>query len=265
VEVSLSAHGVFYAYVPGQPVLRGVTISLGHGETTFLLGPNGGGKTTLVECLSGIRTPSGGEITVDGEPISLLSPRERARRIGYVPQFHEIAFSYTVWDMVLMGRAPYVPWLGQPGRDDEAAAAQALEALGLGPLRGRPYFTLSGGERRLALVARGLAQGARYLLLDEPDAHLDPANQHRVLTAVRDLAAGGLGVVATSHNPNNALLYGDRVAVLAQGELLLVGSPAAVLTEEMLSQAYGIPFQVIRQDGAPRAVVPVVGVEARPT
>ncbi|MFH1609046.1 MAG: ABC transporter ATP-binding protein [Candidatus Bipolaricaulota bacterium] len=262
MAVSLSAHGVSYAYVPGRPVLRGVSVSLEAGETAFLLGPNGGGKTTLIECLSGIRAPGGGEITVDGEPILVLPPRERARRIGYVPQFHEIAFSYTVWDMVLMGRAPYVPWLGRPGRDDEAAAARALEALGLGPLRGRPYFTLSGGERRLALVARGLAQGARYLLLDEPDAHLDPANQHRVLTAVRELAAGGLGVAASSHNPNNALLYGDRVAVLAQGELLTVGAPASVLTKELLSQAYGIPFRVITDRDGPVAILPQVAASA---
>ncbi len=252
----LWAKAVGYAYVPGKPVLRGISLEVGSGEALFLLGPNGSGKTTFLDCLGGLRRPVEGEVGLDGRPLSALSPRARARAIAYVPQFHEPPFNFTAWEVVLMGRAPYVRLLSQPGARDRQAADRALQTLGLSALRGRPYYTLSGGERRLVVVARGLAQGASFLLLDEPDAHLDPANQHRVLRAVGELLGTGLGVVVTSHSPNNALLYGSRVALFAQGRLLAVGSPGEVVTPPLLEQAYGIPF-VLVGDG-PRAVLPAL-------
>ncbi|MCX7750026.1 MAG: ABC transporter ATP-binding protein [Candidatus Bipolaricaulota bacterium] len=252
----LWARGVGYAYVRGKPVLQGITLEVRAGEILFLLGPNGSGKTTLLDLLGGLRLPGEGEVALDGRPLSALSPRARARAIASVPQFHEPPFNFTAWEVVLMGRAPYVRLLGQPGPRDRAAADRALEALGLTGLRDRPYYTLSGGERRLVVVARGLAQGASFLLLDEPDAHLDPANQHRVLRAVGGLVEGGLGVVATSHSPNNALLYAHRVALLAVGRLLSVGSPPEVVTPDLLQNAYGIPFVLVGD--APRAVLPAL-------
>lgn len=252
----ITARGITYAYVPGRPVLRGVGFALAPREAVFVLGANGSGKTTLIECLCGVRAPQAGVVEVGGHSLFELSPRQRARLIGYVPQFQEVVFTFTAWDMVLLGRAPHVGWLRAPSREDSEAAAQALNLLGIWDLRARPITTLSGGERRLVLIARGLAQGGRYLFLDEPDANLDPANQHRVLHMVQSLVREGLGLVVSSHNPNNALLYGSRVLVLANGKTLSEGPPASALSAETLALAYGIPFQVVGDDHGPRAVLP---------
>jgi iron complex transport system ATP-binding protein len=255
----LLARDLTYAYVPGRPVLRGITLEIRFGETAFLLGPNGSGKTTFLDCIGGLRSPGGGEVLLDERPLSSFSVRDRARRVGYVPQFHEPPFNFTAWEVVLMGRAPYVRWLSEPRAKDRAAADDALGVLGLQGFRDRPYYTLSGGERRLVLVARGLAQGASFLLLDEPDAHLDPANQHRVLRAVEGVVADGLGVAITSHSPNNALLYADRVALFAQGQIIAQGAPADVVSPTLLEQAYGIPFVMVGDGDGPRAVLPALG------
>lgn len=260
--MTLVAQDLVYAYVPGRPVLRRVTFELCSGETAFLLGPNGSGKTTFLDCLGGLRAPAGGEVRLGEWPLRSLSARQRAQLVGYVPQFHEPPFNFTVWEVVLMGRAPYVRWLSGPGAKDRRAADEALAELGLEAFRNRPYYTLSGGERRLVLVARGLAQGAAFLLLDEPDAHLDPANQHRVLLAVQEVVAEGLGAGVTSHSPNNALLYADRVALFSAGEILAQGVPAVVVAPPLLERAYGIPFISVGDGDGPRAVLPA---DQRPT
>jgi len=256
--VRLHAQNLVFAYVAEHPVLQGISLEVRSGETAFLLGPNGSGKTTFLDCLGGLRAPQGGTVSLDGRSLAAFSPRERARAVGYVPQFHEPPFNFTAWEVVLMGRAPYVRWLSQPGARDRSAADAALAELGLEEFRNRPYYTLSGGERRLVLVARGLAQGASFLLLDEPDAHLDPANQHRVLRATGELVRGGLGVVVTSHSPNNALLYADRVALFARGQVLALGDPHDVVAPQPLEQAYGIPFVVVGAGDGPRAVLPAI-------
>ncbi|GAB4311200.1 MAG: ABC transporter ATP-binding protein [Candidatus Bipolaricaulota bacterium] len=254
----LRAQDLVYAYVPGRPVLQGITLELRSGETTFLLGPNGSGKTTFLDLIGGLRAPLDGKVLLDERPLASFSPRERAQLVGYVPQFHEPPFNFTAWEVVLMGRAPYVRWLSQPKERDRRAADAALTVLALAPFRDRPYYTLSGGERRLVLVARGLAQGAAFLLLDEPDAHLDPANQHRVLLAVQEVVGEGLGAGITSHSPNNALLYADRVALFSAGEVLAQGVPAAVVAPPLLERAYGIPFVSVGDGDGPRAVLPAL-------
>ncbi len=256
--MSLVGEGITYAYVPNRFVLADVSLVVEPGNTLFLLGANGSGKTTLLECLCGVRSPQLGEITVDGVAFSTLSSRERAKRIAYVPQFPEAAFAYTVEEMVLFGRAPHVGPFGRPTKKDYEKVEEALALVGLEGLRARPITTLSGGERRLVLIARGLAQEAPYLLLDEPDAHLDPANQHRVLSMVQALAEKGLGVVATTHNPNSALLYGHKVLLLRAGKTLAEGDPRHVLSPEILTEAYGISFQVLANGAGTKAFLPRV-------
>lgn len=226
------------------------------GEILFLLGANGSGKTTLLECLCGVRVPQQGTVLLDGRELLRLSARDRAKHVAYVPQFPETAFSYTVEEMVLFGRAPHVGPFGRPGRRDWERAYRTLALVGLDGLSRRPITTLSGGEKRLALIARGIAQEAPYLLLDEPDAHLDPANQHRVLSVIRALVKEGLGVVATTHNPNSALLYGDEAVLLRAGKVLARGQPSCALTAEALAEAYGIPFRVLWDGQGPPAVLP---------
>ncbi|MCA9977920.1 MAG: ATP-binding cassette domain-containing protein, partial [Anaerolineales bacterium] len=148
-------------------------------------------------------------------------------------------------EMVLMGRAPHLSLFGAPSAADRAIADEALESVGLQDLRERPYTEISGGERQLTLIARGLAQKCDVLLMDEPSAHLDLSNQHRVLEMVDQLARQGLSFIISSHAPNNALNYADRVLLLHRGRVLAYGPPQETLTESLLSTAYGMRTEVI--------------------
>ncbi|HAF71377.1 MAG: Fe(3+)-transporting ATPase [Acetothermia bacterium 64_32] len=255
----LAAAGLSYAYTPGSPVLNRVSLEVGEGDVLFLLGPNGSGKTTLLECLCGLRRPQTGRVLLGGEDLYGLPARERAKHVGYVPQIHRPVFGFRVIEVVLMGRAPHLGPFSSPRGPDFKAAWQALEAVGLSELARRPYTELSGGEMRLVFIARGLAQGARFLLLDEPDAHLDPNNQHEVLKLVRGLATEGLSPVVSSHNPNNALFYATRAALLREGELLSLGAPEAVLTPKALGRVYGMGFRLLVGEDGARALIPAQG------
>lgn len=254
--MNLSAQSITYAYTPGIDVLRDVSLKVRRGEILFLLGANGSGKTTLVECLTGIRTPQSGQVLIDGQRLDRLSPSERARRIGLVPQIHEPVFSFTVADVVLMGRAPHLGLFARPSRHDLLEVRRALESVGLWSLRRRPYTQTSGGERQLALIARGLAQGATCLLMDEPAAHLDPHHQHEVFQVVRRLASQEFAFVITSHHPNNALLYATSVVLLIDGATVVQAPPDQAITEGNLEAVYGLPFELVRGHNGSRAVLP---------
>ena len=256
--MKLKADSITYAYTRGLDVLSNVTVSVDEGEVLFVLGANGSGKSTLLDCLAGLRAPRRGRVLLDGTSIDRISLRERAKRVGLVPQIHEPVFEYTVGDVVLMGRAPHLGLFARPGRRDAAAVESALDAVGLAGLRGRIYTEISGGERQLALIARGLAQGAACLLMDEPAAHLDPHHQHRVFATVARLAKDGFSFVVTSHQPNNALLYGERAAFLIDGRVGALGPPADVVTEEALFDAYGIGFELLQGKSGSRAILPRV-------
>lgn len=256
MEMSLSATDLSYSYIPGTLALRDVTLSLEERGVTFILGGNGSGKTTLIQCLCGIRSPNSGSVQIDGKDLRMIHPLQRARSIGFVPQIHEPVFTYSVYQVVLMGRAPYLGPFSAPQKEDHARVAAALEALDLWELRDRSYTAISGGEQRLTLIARGLTQGAKYLLMDEPDAHLDPRHQHDVFTRIVDLSPEGFTFAISSHSPNNALLYGKRVALLAAGQLLAQGSPQEIIAPKLLQEAYGLEFETISDASGLRAVLP---------
>ncbi len=180
------------------------------GEAVALLGPNGGGKTTLLKTLLGLLLAVSGEALLDGEPLLVLPVAERARRLAYVPQAHAGAFAFTALEMVTMGRTARGGLLGRPGPRDLAVARAMLDQMGVGHLGDRPYTMVSGGERQLMFVARALAQEPRYVVLDEPTASLDFGNQGLVMRRIRELAATGLGVLFTTHDPNQALRHKRR-------------------------------------------------------
>ena len=243
---TLRATGLTFAYVPGTPVVQDVSLEVGAGEVLFLLGHNGSGKTSMLGCLSGVRRASSGRVLLDDADVYAMQPAERARRIGMIPQLHVAAFAYGVLEVVLMGRAPHLTMFSVPSKEDHAIALDALERVGLADYRERRYTELSGGERQLVMVARGLAQRCDVLLMDEPDAHLDPRNQFRVLEVVSDLARQqGLSFVVSSHAPNSALMFADRVLLLKRGRTLASGGVQETLTEELLSEAYGMPTEVV--------------------
>ncbi len=254
--MSLEAHGLWFGYTPGQTVLRGINLRVDPECVLFILGPNGCGKSTFLACLHGALTPDRGNVRLEGHLLSQFSSRERAKRIAFVPQIHEPVFAYDVEEFVLMGRTPYVRWFSGPSPADRAYTREALSVVGVSPSANRPYTTLSGGEQRLVLLARALAQGGRYLLLDEPDAHLDPGHQHQVLSLVDRIAADGRGVIISSHNPNNACAYGTHTLLMRDGAALNWGAPEKVVSAMSLEQAYGVPFTEVRDEAGRRAFLP---------
>jgi len=252
----MEARGLGYGY-PGREVGRGLDLSLGAGEVLCVLGPNGGGKTTLFRTLLGLLAPQSGAVLLEGQPIESMPRGEVARRVGYVPQGHVAQFAFSVREAVLMGRTTHIGLFAAPGAADRDAADRAIAALGIESLADRVVNELSGGERQLAMIARALAQGARALVLDEPTASLDFGNQVRVLRQIARLAAEGYAVVFSTHDPGQAFLAATRVLLLAQGGALREGRPEEVITAETLRAVYGVEVRVANVDGA-RACLPVL-------
>jgi iron complex transport system ATP-binding protein len=189
---------------------RHLDISLARGEVLALLGPNGGGKTTLLKTLLGLLPPLSGQVQLGERGLSDYSNSERAQLLAYVPQSHIATFAFTVEAMVLMGRTAHNTLLSAPTAADRAIVVQTLDRLGIEHLRERPYTMISGGERQLVLLARALAQEPQFIILDEPTASLDFGNQGKVMQEIRRLSASGHGVLFTTHDPNHAMRAADR-------------------------------------------------------
>mgnify|MGYP003815116565 CR=1 FL=1 len=239
----LEVRGLSFSY-GGAPVLGNVSFSLGPGEPTALLGPNGAGKSTLFGCILGFLKPRGGEILLDGRPISAYSKRELARELAYIPQSHSPAFNYTVLDCVLMGMTGALSPLAAPGREQTDRAMEILKSLGMEKLAPRGCRECSGGERQLMLLARALAQDAKILVMDEPTANLDYGNRCRVMERVARLGADGYTVLFSTHEPNQAFRYAARVLALRNGGILADGPTDTVLTQQVLTALYGVRVAV---------------------
>jgi len=243
---------------PGRTIGRDVSFSLGAGEVMCVLGPNGGGKTTLFRTVLGLLASHGGKILLDGKPIESLSRTEIARLIGYVPQGHTGYFAYTVRDFVLMGRTAHVGIFASPSKKDIEVADRALASLGMAHLAARPITEVSGGERQLALVARALAQEPRLLVLDEPTASLDFGNQVRVLERIAALAHTGIAILFSSHDPDHAFLCAQRALLLSEGRALEIGAPRDVIRPDTLQRLYGVTVQVLPLAGGGHTCLPSI-------
>lgn len=238
----LELSGVGHAYAADAWVFRGVDLALEPGSIAAVLGPNGRGKTTLLRCAAGLLRPREGVVRCRG-------------RVGYVPQTHEATFGYRVLDMVLMGRARQVRLFGVPGRQDRAAACDAMERVGVRHLAERSFAALSGGEQQLVRIARAVASGSEVLALDEPATSLDLHNQGRVLTLLRELAGAGMTVLSTTHHPEHALYVADTAVLMQAPGQVLVGSAETMLTDERLTELYGIGVRTVTVDGESRRVL----------
>lgn len=226
------------------PVLRDVTFRAGPGEVIAVLGPNGVGKSTIFRCLLGFLQPTAGEVWVDDRPLRKFSRRELAREVAYIPQSYTPTYDYTVRQCVLMGATAQLGALQSPTDAQQELTERTLESLGIAHLAERGSQRISGGERQLMLIARALVQDARVLIMDEPTANLDYGNSFRVMQRVAQLGVGGYTVIFSSHDPNQAFRYATRVLALKNGTLLADGAPAQVLTEQILSELYGIEVAV---------------------
>ncbi|HQR53447.1 MAG TPA: ABC transporter ATP-binding protein [Burkholderiales bacterium] len=244
VVMELRAEALAYGY-PGRIVGNDVEVALAAGEVVCVLGPNGGGKTTLFRTLLGLLPVQNGHIALGGRPLQDWSRRNLARVVGYVPQAHAANFAFSVREIVLMGRTAHIGAFAAPSHRDREAADAALATLGIAHLGDRAYTEVSGGERQLALIARALAQEAELLLLDEPTASLDFGNQLRVLDQLRALAERGIGVLFSTHDPDHAFLCAERVVMLRDGRILATGRPAEVITRDNLQRLYGVDVEIV--------------------
>jgi iron complex transport system ATP-binding protein len=224
-------------------VIAGVSASLAAGEITAIVGPNGAGKSSLLLALAGLLPPPEGAVSLGVDRLAALPARERARRIGYLPQNPHIAWDVTVDKLVALGRLPH-------GDRDAPAIEAAITALALQPLRRRPVSRLSGGERARALLARVLAGEPDWILADEPLAALDLAHQLSLMAHLKACASAGQGVVLVLHDLALAMNHADRVLVLKGGTLMADAAPQVALDPAIIADVWGIGARWLGEPGA---------------
>jgi iron complex transport system ATP-binding protein len=240
----------------GQRVVDELSASVADGEWVAVIGPNGAGKTTLLRAIAGL-VPFTGTITLDGRPVTSLDRRELARSVALVPQIPALPVELTVSDYVLLGRTPYVSYLGKESRHDVEAAERALLRMDLAHLAARRLGTLSGGEWQRAVLARALAQEAPVLLLDEPTSALDVGRIQKALALVDGLRTDeGLTVLSAMHDLTLAGQFADRLLLLSRGCLVASGPAREVLTEALVAEHYEAAVRILDEEGVGIAVVP---------
>jgi iron complex transport system ATP-binding protein len=252
----LSLSGVDFRYGE-KPVLQQVSLGLPRGHFLGLVGPNGSGKTTLLRLAAGLLKPLSGRVMLAGRSLEEMGRAQIARQLALLPQSANLPPSFTVWELVLMGRTPYVGFLGRETPADIAAVERAIAMARCEQLADRRAEELSGGERQRVLLARALAQEPEVLLLDEPTAHLDLQHQIGVLELVSEMAREGLAVLAVFHDLNLAACYCDRLAMLSEGRLIAEGAPEKVLTRELLGRLFQVDLCLTQHPAGPiPAVLP---------
>ena len=246
--MKIRVDGLTFSYETFTLRVPGLTFA--EARLTAVVGPNGAGKSTLLKCLAAVHRPPRGTVFVDGQDLSVLSGRSRARLVGYVPKEPSFTFNYSVLDFVLTGRAAFLSPLSSPGHLDVEAAREALSFVGLSGFEDRPFFELSSGERRLVLIARTLAQRSDILLLDEPTTFLDPRHEAEVMELVRRLAVEkGKTVVVTLHALDMAVKYADEMVFMKGGAVVATGPPLKVLDERLLKAVYDIDMGLVDVGG----------------
>src|SRR5512138_1571738 len=241
----LKIQNLFVSY-GSRRILHGVSLDVQSGEVLALIGPNGAAKSTLIRAASGV-IPYTGHVRTNGDDFASLSPLQRAKYIATVPQAVSMPPAYTVWETVLLGRTPYLGFLGQPSQKDEEIARKSLTRVSALPLVDRRVGELSGGEQQRVLLARALCQSTPILLLDEPTAHLDLQYQVSLLELVHELAyKDNLAVLVALHDLNLAAHYADRVALMVAGNIKALGKAKDVLQPQLIQEAYCLPVQVVK-------------------
>lgn len=220
-------------------IVHGVSFTVEDGEFTCIMGANGCGKTTTIKTILDILKPMGGSVTLDGEDVFAMSNARRAQCFAYIPQNHTPPFPFTVSDVVLLGRTPYIGQMAHIRDTDRVIAYQAMQQLSIEHLADATYTELSGGQQQLVLIARALAQQPKLLVMDEPTASLDFGNQQVVLSRIRHLADDGTSVLMITHDPGQAFFCADKVVLMERGKVLQTGAPDVLINETSLERLYG--------------------------
>lgn len=230
-------------------VLKDISFNVGEGDFLCVLGKNGAGKSTLFKLLLGFLKKRDGHILIEGKELESYSRKELAKRIAYIPQYSSTAFSYSVFDTVLMGTTCNLDGIGSPKSHEKRIATQALERFGISHLSHKSTANISGGERQLVLLARAIAQGSHILILDEPTANLDYGNQYKVMSIISKLKNQGYSIVLSTHNPENALSFSDKVLFIDDNKILDFGETDKVMTSNNLRKIYDLPIEILNING----------------
>ncbi|MDQ7782232.1 MAG: ABC transporter ATP-binding protein [Desulfomonilaceae bacterium] len=238
-----------------RDVIKGISLKVGTGEMTGILGPNGSGKTTLMLAMAGVIPPREGTVRVCGEDILVKGARWTARQAASVPQRSETSFPFKCLSLVLMGRYPYLNGWGTYSEEDMNAALEAMESTETMHLAHRKVREVSGGEAQMITIARAFAQQTGILLLDEATSSLDAAHKMRIFDVLREKNLRGATILCIMHDLNLAALYCTRLIFLKNGEIALDGKTEEVFTDEYLSQIYETEIRVAGHPvtGAPQA------------
>ncbi|GHU38990.1 ABC transporter [Spirochaetia bacterium] len=257
-----------FSYTPNQPVIENINISLNGGELLGLLGKNGAGKSTLFRCVLGFENHYSGEIFINGESSKNIRAQMRAKQIAFVPQIHYPSFNYSAFDMVLMGTAAQGKEWSTPNERQTQNVRTAMEQIGIDHLADRDFRLISGGEQQLVLISRAIAQlipcgnvtsdKSPILVMDEPTANLDYGNQLRVLFKIKELSKQGFGILLSTHNPDHAFLFADRIVALHDKHTVASGKPSECLTEGLIEKLYGVKVNIRSSENGIRTCVPEI-------
>ena len=244
----------------GNEILRGVDLTAGENRLIGVIGPNGSGKSTLLKCLYRVLKPTAGAVWLDGRPLYQWAVRESAQRVAVVAQHNYYNFDFSVYDVVLMGRAPHKRTLERDTAEDFAIAQKALETVGMEKFSERNFSTLSGGEQQRVILARALAQNTPCLILDEPTNHLDIKYQLELMDIVKGLDRT---VISAVHDLNIAAMYCDQLVAVKSGKVVGAGAPEALLTPDFIEMVYEVRAEVLRRkNGKPYIVFHTKGEDS---
>ena len=256
---SLQISNVTAKYKQNAPIISNINLEIRRSKLLALLGPNGAGKSTLIRAITGVLPLSKGSITFDNHDILSLSNRNRAQIISVVPQKSLLPDHFTVRDIVMLGRTPYLNFLKEETEHDNMIVDSLLSEINLYSIRNQTVNNLSGGEIQRVVIARALAQEPKILLLDEPTAHLDIKYQTVIIKALQDLASkNNIAVLLTMHDINQAIRSADSIAIISKGQIIATGTPHDVCTSSNLSEAYETKIHVTID---PRHKLPFISVD----
>jgi iron complex transport system ATP-binding protein len=257
--MNLTINKLSFSY-SGHDVLKEIELSVGAGELLSIVGPNGSGKSTFLKCINRILKPKQNTVLIDGKDVGSLDLKELSKIVGYVPQSSTSTFPFTVFDVVLMGRKPYIHW--NIGEHDNEIVAEMLDFLGIGHLAMRHFDELSGGEQQKVIIARALAQQPKLLILDEPTSSLDIKHQLEILCMLRSLThSKERSVIVSMHDLNLASRFSDRMLMVKKGCVYAVGTPSEVITEQNIEAVYGIKASVSTSAVGKPQITPLVTEE----
>ena len=245
MDIELEVKNISFRYQYGNSVLSDLNFSMKSPEIFCILGSNGTGKSTLLKCLIGIEKIKSGAIYYNKKNLNSFARKELAKFIAYVPQSNNIQSSFTVLEMLLMGRTAHIGYFSSPKKKDVEIALENLEFLQIIHLKDEIYCNLSGGEKQLVRIASVLTQNPKIILFDEPTSHLDFGNQYRFLKILKALSKKGIGSIMTTHFPDHVSEVAHMAGIMKNNKFHIIGKPDEVITKENIENLYDIKVEII--------------------